>query len=266
MEKKDIWLVFGGGKFGTRVLKTFQGKAQIIIIDQDPLCEVARQLSTEDLHISHPNSSDPSPKIELLLGIINNTHNSLFFEGGLPLVVSLWKTLNPVYLIPMVPIHVMKEFLQIMILEKYPGISVRTGIIPTFIDPPTELNIISPDEHTKYLSYAKFSETCPDNCLGKPGYCHYHKRNKPITVTKFVIENLSKKNHYNFESIQLAAGIGGIPSEQIQHEFAKLQSRLEDESSHNSWTCIISTTCNCHGVASAIRLNRKDISKNTNHH
>ncbi len=251
MDTKELWLVFGGGKFGAKILKTFQSTAQIIIIDQDPQCEAAHQLSKGQIN---PSNQDT----ESILKLIKSTQKSLFFVGGLPLVVSLWKALHPIYLIPMVPLHVMKEFGQIMIHEQYPEISVRSGIISAFIDHPTELNIMSPDDHTKYLSYAKFDETCPDNCLGKPGYCHYHKRNKPITVTEFVRENLRSQNHFNFESIQLAAGIGGIPKEQIHHFLSHLKVLLGNFTNYDSRTILISTTCNCHGVISAIQLNGKN--------
>ncbi|MHA1674880.1 MAG: hypothetical protein ACTSYI_14790 [Promethearchaeota archaeon] len=251
MDPKELWLIFGGGKFGAKILKTFQSTTQIIIVDQDPQCEAAHQLSKDQIY---PVSLDA----ENIVRIIKKTQTSLFFVGELPLVFSLWKALNPIYLIPMVPLHVMKEFGQIMIREQYHEISVSPGIIPTLNDHPTELNIMSPDYHTTYLSYAKFDEICPDNCLGKPGYCHYHKRNKPITVTDFVKENLRSQNHFNFESIQLAAGIGGIPKEQIDHFLSQIKDRLGDFNNYNSMTMLISTTCNCHGVISAIQLDKNN--------
>ena len=144
-----------------------------------------------------------------------------------------------------------------MIREQYSEISVRSGIISALNDHPTELNIMSPNDHTKYLSYAKFDETCPDNCLGKSGYCHYHRRNKPITVTDFVKENIRLQNHFNFESIQLAAGIGGIHKEQIQHFLSQLKGLIVNPTNCTSKTILISTTCNCHGVISAIKLDKK---------
>ncbi|WP_457557788.1 hypothetical protein [Candidatus Harpocratesius sp.] len=245
-------LVYGGGKFGSHVFEKFHERFRLFIIDSDPNCSAS----------SLPISKDYSANWEHIRDQINHTKNSLFILGDIEIVMHFLEEIPFEYLIPVVPIHVMKEILLRSLNKWFPKIDFKDGVIPPIPTDliPKELQIFSDNSHTLFFSYAKWEEKCPINCSGPLGYCPIHKRLKPISITDLCRTAWPNPSNFLFESYQLAPGIGGIPSIEIREKQTKLRNLCEKKlnapreikSAKLSEVILVCTTCNCHGVASGL--------------
>ncbi len=250
-----ILLVYGGGKFGTIVFQKFHSTHRLLIIDNDRECAAAQ--------LPIPKIIEKNLKVQTAQ--IMQTKDSCFILGDIETVVYLLDKISIDFLIPVAPIHIMKEILVSHFIQQFPSLLISEDVelaLPSDLIPP-ELQIFSNSPQTLYLSYAKWEERCPDNCPGPTGYCRIHKRLKPISVTDLCNTAWPGPFTFIFESWQLSPGIGGIPISSIQKHFNRLKHAGTEiinsfsELNVSNRTIIIGTTCNCHGVVSAIKISNK---------
>jgi hypothetical protein len=241
-----VWLVFGGGKFGVHLFDHAPKGAKLVFIDRDPDSQVATQ------KILPQNTFKSREHAEYLTSIRDNAE-PIFIQGKFNTFFRVWQEIKPDWLIPMVPIHVMKEFMIKIIYRLDPDVIVKLRRLDLPKSAPNELNVIRGNASTIYLSYAPPGELCPQACPGKPGYCAFHQKNKPITVTDFVSENYTTHPLFLFESVQLAPGYGGIPLKDITPQIQRIKKLLENRK-WESYPATVATTCNCHGVISGLEI------------
>ena len=94
-----------------------------------------------------------------------------------------------------------------------------------------------------------------------PGYCAYHQRDKPITVTAFLQDFFHQKQSafwgYVIESHQINPGIGGILGtdfKQFHHDF---QTKLTSLPINKRLKILLATSCHCHAVVNAFSIIRR---------
>ncbi len=246
----DYNIIFGGGKFGAQFIKTMEDPILSFIIDNDANCLLANEYPKMKIEEAH--------KIILLNNIeIKSEHgqNKVFFiEGNIKTVYELLKIKTPNYLVPTAPIHVIFEIINIFIINNFPNINLTPVKPRSSFKRPEEMFIFSFDNPEIYLSYAGWDEICPDNCPSPLDYCPFHKRKKPITISDFLEQQLAKNNYFGFKSTQIGPGYGGIEGKLIKNQLDKLSNFIEHNSNNLPMEILIGTSCNCHGVLSALRL------------
>lgn len=247
MVKRDQLLVFGGGKFGVKILENFQASHQVIVVDETSNCQASKEIQ------DHFQAN----KLHDIFKRIHTSPEPIFIEGNIETVISLWQKIQPAYLIPVVPIHVMHFFLKKYLKQYVKEIDINEAQVPPILSKPKELYIFQADPSNVYLSYADKDQICPDNCMGPADYCPFHKKPKPITVTDFCKESFPSSFHFNFESAQLAPGIGGLPNQLIFTQTERLMESCSTLHEATELTLLISTTCNCHGVISAFSVKKR---------
>jgi len=246
----DYNIIFGGGKFGAHFIKTMEDPILSFIIDNDENCLLANEYPKMKIEEAH--------KI-ILLGTIKiqseHGQNKVFFiEGNIKTVYELLKIKTPNYLVPTAPIHVIFEIIKIFISNNFPNINLIPIKPRSSFKKPEEMFIFSFDNSEIYLSYAGWDELCPDNCPSPLDYCPFHKRKKPITISDFLEQQLAKNNYFGFKSTQIGPGYGGIEGKLIKNQLDKLSNFIEHNSNNLPMEILIGTSCNCHGVLSALRL------------
>ncbi len=252
----SILIIAGGGIFGKKALDYgIKNEYKTILIDNNPSCFCAdyatQKFDNLDLFYLKVEKIEPG-QIFLLIHDI-----SIIYE----LIVKF----QPEYVIPVIPIHLSAQIIEEFMREKT-QINLTSDKESTIIF----VNSVSEDlllthnseKGVAYLSYAKIDEMCPDNCYGPENFCPTFKREKPITITKYLknfylVDNIIKIDNDDeneilklkiiIESKQLMPGLGGINGNDIKHIFRILQSSL-DLFLNKNYNLIIATTCNCHGV------------------
>ncbi len=246
----DYNIIFGGGKFGSQFIKTIKKPILSFIFDNDADCLLAKEfpkIKFEEAHrrILLDNTKYKSERIQ----------NRIFFiKGNIKTVYKFLKIKTPKYLVPTAPIHVIFEIIKVFINKNFPNIDLTQIKPQSSFKKPDEMFIFSFDNPEIYISYADWDEKCPDNCPSPLGYCPIHKRKKPITVSDFLEQQLLRNNYFGFNSTQIGPGYGGIEGKLIKNQFDKLSTFIEHNSNNLPIEILISTTCNCHGVLSALRL------------
>jgi len=246
-------IIAGGGKFGKKAIEFgIKNRYKTILIDNDPNCICA---SYADYKFD--NLNDLSSKInEIKPGEV------LFLNYDISIISDIFYKINPEYIIPVIPIHLLAYIIS-NFLQKEMNFKLLTDSESTldFVKNANSELILSHnlEKGIVYLSYAKIDEICPDNCFGPEDYCPNFKREKPITVTRYLKKFFQILNHFRFlkesiskiiiinESIQLIAGLGGLEGIIIRDSLKKLEEHL-DIKSNQKFKLIIATTCNCHGV------------------
>ena len=244
--------IAGGGKFGLKAIDFIkENKFRTVLIDSDPNCFAAKFTSKkfdtlEDLNLHIKDLKD---------GEI------YFLNTDVLIVLDLIEELNPKYIIPVVPIHLMASFITSFLLRSSIVLTPNNNLTEDFlehIDPELLLNQMN-EEGVGYLSYAKIDEICPDNCSGPISYCPNFKREKPQTITQYLKSYFGTSNSVNIrkeeiseiiiinESYQLMPGLGGLKGNDFQNILKVLRNNM-DLLSHQKFDMIIATTCNCHGV------------------
>lgn len=245
-------IIAGGGKFGLKAIDFIKkNNFKTVLIDSNPNCFAAEFASKrfdtlEDFNLHLKDLKD---------GEI------FFLNTDIMIVLDLIEKLNPKYIIPVVPIHLMSSFITSFLLKFSISLTPNKSLTKSFvenIDPELLLNQMT-EEGVVYLSYAKIDEICPDNCSGPISYCPNFKREKPQTITQSLKSYFGTSNSVNIrkeeiseitiinESYQLLPGLGGLNGNDIQNMLKVLRDN-KDFLSHQKFDLIIATTCNCHGV------------------
>ena len=246
----DYNIIFGGGKFGSQFIKNMKDPILSFIIDNDTNCLLANE---------YPKMKIEEANKKILLDSLNNQpdheQNKFFFiVGNIKTVYDFFKLKTPNYLVPTAPIHVIFELIKVFINLNFPNINLSQIKPRSSFQKPDEMFLFSFDNPEIYLSYAGWDEICPDNCPSPLDYCPFHKRKKPITVSDFLEQQLTKSNYYGFKSTQIGPGYGGIEGKLIKKQLEKLFSFIEQNSNNFPIEILIGTTCNCHGVLSGLQL------------
>ena len=245
-------IIAGGGKFGLKAIDFIkENNFKTVLIDSNPNCFAAEFASKRFDTLEEFN-----------LNLKDLKDGEIFFlNTDVMIVFDLIEELNPTYIIPVVPIHLMALFITSFLLKFSISLTPNNSLTKKFledIDPEILLNQIS-EEGVVYLSYAKIDEICPDNCSGPISYCPNFKREKPKTITQYLKSYYGTFNSINIrkekiseitiinESYQLQPGLGGLKGNDIQNILKVLRDNM-DLLSHQKFDMIIATTCNCHGV------------------
>ncbi len=245
-------IIAGGGRFGLKAIDFIKkSNFKTVLIDSNPNCFAAEFASKrfdtlEDFNLNLKDLKD---------GEI------FFLNTDILNVLDLVEELNPKYIIPVVPIHLMASFITSFLLKFSISLTPNNSLTKNFvenIDPELILNQIT-EEGVVYLSYAKIDEICPDNCSGPISYCPNFKREKPQTITQYLKSDYGTSNSVNIrkeeiseitiinESYQLLPGLGGLKGNDIRDILKVLRDNM-DFLSHQKFDMVIATTCNCHGV------------------
>ncbi|MHA1527323.1 MAG: hypothetical protein ACTSQD_09840 [Promethearchaeota archaeon] len=174
--------IAGGGQFGLKAIDFIKkNNFKTVLIDSNPNCFAAEFTSKrfdtlEDLNLHIKDLKD---------GEI------YFLNTDVLIVLDLIEELNPKYIIPVVPIHLIASFITSFLLRSSIILTPNHNLTEDFlehIDPELLLNQMN-KEGVVYLSYAKIDEICPDNCSGPISYCPNFKREKPKTITQKLLWN-----------------------------------------------------------------------------
>ncbi|MHA1468406.1 MAG: hypothetical protein ACTSP6_10075 [Promethearchaeota archaeon] len=245
-------IIAGGGQFGLKAIDFIKEKnLKTVLIDSNPKCFAAEFASKKFDNLEDFN-----------LNLNDLKDGEIFFlNTDILIVLDLIEELNPTYIIPVVPIHLMASFIISFLLKYSINLTPNNNLTKDFlknIDPELLLNQMN-EEGVVYLSYAKIDEICPDNCSGPISYCPNFKREKPQTVTQYLKSYYGTSNSFNIrkkeiseiiiinESYQLMPGLGGLKGNDIRDILKVLRDNM-DFLSHQKFDMVIATTCNCHGV------------------
>ncbi|UYP48752.1 hypothetical protein NEF87_005037 [Candidatus Lokiarchaeum ossiferum] len=249
------YLVYGGGKFGFNAIEKLKSKNKLIVlVDQDPECFISQKYELTPVSIEFVEKFLQNIKKDEKEDS-NHLDNILFLVGDIATIAELLRTDPPDIFIPSAPIHVMKDLGIYYLHTHFPSFLIQS-VEPTInlLNKPDEMHYFSFNDSEKYLSYAGWNEICPDHCTAPESYCPFHKKKKPITVYKFLKNNVLDDFHLCFNSEQLGAGLGGILGSEIQSFFLKLTQHVNKRIKNSPINVYISTSCNCHGVISKIEI------------
>jgi hypothetical protein len=209
-----IWVI-GAGKFGrisVDALKRLDDTTQITVVDNDPQ------------QLEHMDASAGS----LILG-----------DGIEFLDAHLLPPKAPDWIIPVIPVHVVAEWIALRISKTR---AVRHVAVPECVIASLP-NPMHGADKAVYTSLADF--LCPDDCPQPPERCTCTGKPRPYNL----YDRLAALETRNLRSVvvvshQLAPGVGALsPPELFQ--------ALDRVASHRS-PCLVATACRCHGIVSAL--------------
>jgi len=250
VQDSKFLIIVGGGKFGKKALDhAKKHKYTTILIDIDPDCYCAKDTDKTLNDISELSIRKLSPG------------KSYFLNQDIEIIYKLLPVLNPEYIIPVVPVHLMAQLVISLLSENKIKTSPNKGLSEHLNSKGNQELIIShnSEQGVVYLSHAKIDEICPDNCAGPLNYCPNFKRDKDITITQYLkdfyytneIFKIEKTEIVNItiiiESEQLEVGLGGLKGKEINLLLKELNNNIELLNTQKC-TIIVATTCNCHGV------------------
>ena len=246
-------IIAGGGKFGKKAIDFAKNNNyDAIVIDSDPNC-FASSFINKNKGLE-----------EIIASISSNTQetNIYFLNSEIKVIPIILKELNPDYIIPVVPIHLLANLIIDFFSKNNIKLIPNKEKVKEFSLNYNKHLILSINDlnGTAYLSYAKKNEICPDNCIGPPKFCPTFKREKPITITNSLKKFFNVKKNFLintkenflelyilFESYQLIPGLGGLKGKEIITLLKNLETYLPNLKDNNFYI-IIATSCNCHGI------------------
>jgi hypothetical protein len=245
-----VLIIVGGGKFGKKALDYAKyNKYTTILIDINPDCYCAKYT---DFTL---DNIDELAIQELTSG------KSYFLNQDIEAIYNLPEMLNPEFIIPVVPVHLMANLIISLLNKNTIDISPNKELVNYLATNGDQDLILShnSEQGVVYLSYARIDEVCPDNCAGPLIYCPNFKREKDITITQYLkdffhsneIVKIEKNDIINIfiiiESQQLIAGLGGLNGKDINFILKEVNNNIEIFN-NQEFNITIATTCNCHGV------------------
>lgn len=207
-------LVLGAGYFGKKSVSALRKRRKpVIVVDRDPL---ALALWDRDDDVS----AICADGIEYLRQSVDLSA----FE----------------WIIPAIPLHVAFSWLQAWLNDK--GIDCRKIPVPQGLNVPHSFYA---ENGTLYASFA--GHLCPEDCPEPPGYCSLTGEERQLPLYR-VLENLSVHGFsvYVIQSHQLAPGVGGFSSCQLEHLAEKVAAH------RTPGLCI--SSCGCHAVIDAFAM------------
>src|SRR5208337_4767934 len=215
LENPRIYLIIGCGRFGSRAAERLLQK-------------------------------NPRPKIivvdrskKALKKVSHLPVESEVREGTLYLEQFLSKGRKADYIIPSVPFHLAFQF----ILSRSKPWGGRKQIPPLSGLP----NPVIGKTGDLYTSLATF--LCPEDCPEPAQYCTITNQRRPKPLYRILEDMKEHSESRVIRSRQLAPGVGGYSPEALLDLFESIKKRMEPRR-----TILISTSCRCHSVTSALSL------------
>ncbi len=245
-------LIVGGGKFGIKAIEYARDKSQAaIIIDNNSQCQAIKQVDKQF------NNFDTFKRALREF----NKNEIWFIEQNVGIVNELLMLIDISYIIPVIPIHLMVYIISTFFRKHSINFVLERENFDKFVSSCDKNLILSSnfEEGIIYLSHAKNDEICPDNCNGPLNFCPHFKREKKITITRFLRECLKMNDYLEIkeddeimimvilESYQLKPGLGGLLASEVLDVLTILNEKLSIIS-QKPCKLMIGTTCNCHGV------------------
>lgn len=142
------------------------------------------------------------------------------------------------YIIPSVPFHLAFEF----ILSQSKPLGAKRAKVPLLSGLPNSMIGKTGD---LYASLASF--LCPEDCPEPAQYCTVTKQRRPKPLYQILNELEGPFESRVIRSRQLAPGVGGYRPARLLTLLENIKKRMEPRR-----TILISTSCRCHGVTSAL--------------
>jgi hypothetical protein len=216
------YLIIGCGRFGSRAVReilTRNPLSEITVVDKSS--KALRKVHTLPVH-----------------RIISDglTHLDRFLSEGL----------SADYVIPAVPFHLAFEFL----LLRLKAFGARRGKVPLLPALPNPMRGTTGDLYTSFADFL-----CPEDCPEPARHCTItnKRRSKPLYTR--LAELHGPFGSRVFRSEQICPGVGGF---QLQALGDLLQEIENEIPSRRIGLTLISTSCRCHGVTSALTWKRRD--------
>ena len=212
---KDIWII-GAGRFGKKAVSAMKKRcpeSAITVVDHCPkACEA----------------------------IAEKGLTTVCMDGVSYLNHCLTDACKPDWVIPVIPVHLVYEWIRLRLL---PDISLVPVDIPEAIRRSLP-NVLPGKPGEIFVSYASF--VCPENCSEPRDLCTHTRMPRKQSLYQ-AIGALSCNGFLNhvLQTEQLAPGIGGITPGALFNTLAAVQQFHE--------SILLSTACRCHGVVQAFR-------------
>ena len=142
------------------------------------------------------------------------------------------------YIIPAVPFHLAFEF----ILLRLKPLGAKRVRVPPLQELP---HLMIGKTGDLYASFADF--LCPDDCPEPSRYCTVTKKKRPKPLFKALADLTGPFDSMTIGSRQLGPGVGGFRSDILKDLVETIKRKRE-----RNRTCLISTSCRCHAVISAL--------------
>ncbi|MEW6672629.1 MAG: potassium transporter [Thermodesulfobacteriota bacterium] len=162
-------------------------------------------------------------------------------EGVEYLFENLQEGRGPGWIVPMVPVHVVYEWVRLKLEKTH---RVRPAAVPPEVVETLPNPVRGPDGQV-YMTQATF--ICPLNCPEPDDICTHTGKPRPRFLHRF-LENMQ---HPEFRPVvvrsrQLAPGIGGYTPAALFQALATIVS--------GDKPVLLSTACRCHGVMHAFEI------------
>ncbi len=159
-------------------------------------------------------------------------------EGALCLEKFLSRGRKLNYIIPSVPFHLAFEF----ILSQSKHWGGKRVKVPSLSGLPNSMISKTGDLYTSLASFL-----CPEDCPEPSRYCTITKQRRPRPLYQILEDLKGPFESRVIRSRQLAPGVGGYSPAELLDLFETIKKRTEPRR-----TILISTSCRCHGVTSAL--------------
>ena len=216
-----VYLIIGCGRFGSRAAEK--------LLQKDPRSKI----------IVVDRSKKALRKVSQL------PVESEVCDGILYLERFLSKGRKTDYIIPSVPFHLAFEFILSQ-SKPWSGKRIKVPSLPRLPNP------MIGKTGDLYTSLADF--LCPEDCPEPAQYCTITKQRRLKPLYR-ILEDMKDNLELNvIRSEQLMPGVGGYSPEALLDLLENIKKRMEPRR-----TILISTSCRCHGVISALSfaLNKK---------
>jgi len=214
-------LIIGGGKYGCQAIEYLRRmKRSFLVVDINPNCLALKRFSVKSFSSF-------------------NAGEEAFIIGGLPEVLELIDDLKPEYVFPTAPLHIAAELVKIK-FELIPWPEAINTILPKL----PEIVVINAGRGNLVVSFNR-DRDCIENCA-MPKVCPSSQIKKPCTMTELM--RFACPEAFLLVSHSMAPGLGALKSSELSELFkwAKTKQRL-----------IVATSCDCHGVFSALKKQNK---------
>jgi len=196
--------------------------------------------AAERLFQKHPRSKiiivDQSKKT--LQKVSRLPVESAVCEGTSYLKQFLSKGRKTDYIVPAVPFHLAFEY----ILSQLKPLGGKRRKVPPLSGLPNPMKGKTDDLYTSLANFL-----CPEDCPEPAQYCTITKQGRPKPLYQILDDIKGPFESKVVRSQQLAPGVGGVRPAVLLNLLENIKKRMEPHQ-----TILISTSCRCHGVTSAL--------------
>ena len=199
---------------------------------------------------------NPRPKIiivdqnkEALQEVSHLPVESAVCEGTLYLKQYLSRGRKTDHIVPAVPFHLAFEY----ILSRLKSLGGKRKKVPLLSGLPNPIKGKTGDLYTSLASFL-----CPENCPEPGQYCTVTKQRRPKPLYQILEGIKAPFESKVIRSQQLGPGVGGYRPAALLGLLENTKKRMEPHR-----TILISTSCRCHGVTSALSFSPNKKSRAT---